>query len=223
MKITKSSRHHHHLQRLAVLLSPLATSASLRLKDSKPLLPHRPRIRSGISIHIPVAIIIPRTVMAPAIHRSLLRLPRTEAGEEQDEHAEEEEEHGGETGPHPCGIVSVRDVVAVDVVFDGLVSFSLAVLSQVEIDEIRRKGRCTPKRLKSIAMTISVSSQASAATKAPSSEPRTPTEQLRKKATKARKQAMGWRIMARVRPWTMLAEAVLKWVPSTAAMMSAGR
>ncbi len=83
--------------------------------------------------------------------------------------------------------------------------------------------RNTPKRLKSMAMTISVRSQANPATEAPSSEPKTPAEQLRAKAMKARTQAMGWRIMARVRPWTVLAEAELKWVPSTAAMMSAGR
>ncbi len=101
MKIRKSSRHYRHLQRLAVPPSPLATSNNRRLKDPKLLLPHRRRIRSGISIPIPVAVIIPRTIVASSVHGSLLRLPGTEAGEEHEDHAQEEEEHGDETGPHP--------------------------------------------------------------------------------------------------------------------------
>lgn len=58
--------------------------------------------------------------MVAAIRTGLLRLSCTEACEEHDEHAEEEQKHRYEAGPHASGVVSVRDVVAVDVIFDDL-------------------------------------------------------------------------------------------------------
>lgn len=58
--------------------------------------------------------------MVAAIRSGLLRLPRTEACEEHDEHAEEEQDHSDKAGPHASGVIGVRNVVAVDVVFDNL-------------------------------------------------------------------------------------------------------
>ena len=59
---------------------------------------------------------------APHLSR-LLRLPRAEAREQDNEHAEEEQDHGGENGPHAGRVVGVGAGgmgVGVDVVFDDL-------------------------------------------------------------------------------------------------------
>ena len=64
-----------------------------------------------------------------------------------------------------------------------------------------------------MAITTRVKIQAMAAIRAPIKEPSTPAPQLMRKATKARKQAMGWRIMAWVRPSTECRAAKLKSVP----------
>lgn len=62
-------------------------------------------------------------MMATAIRISLLRcFPGTQARDEHNEHADEEQDHSCKTGPHPRGVVGVRHVVAVNVVFDDLFS-----------------------------------------------------------------------------------------------------
>ena len=51
----------------------------------------------------------------------LLRFPRAEAGEQDDEHAQEEQDHGCQAGPHANGVESVgAAAVGVDMVFDDL-------------------------------------------------------------------------------------------------------
>lgn len=86
------------------------------------------------------------------------------------------------------------------------------------MEEVQR----TPNKLKSIAMTTSVNTHASAATNAPSRDPTTPAPQLSAKAMKAKAQAIGCKIIALVRPSTLSEAALLNTVPSMAEMMSAG-
>lgn len=147
----------------------------------------------------------------------LLRLPCTEACEQDDEHAEEEQDHSCEAGPHAGGEIGVRDVMAVDMFLDGL-NLVVSMESILTTKRVRR----TPNKLKSIAMTTRVRNHANAATKAPKSDPTTPAPQLSAKAMKATAQAMGCSIIARVRPSTVWDVALVKGVPSTVAMISAG-
>lgn len=83
-------------------------------------------------------------------------------------------------------------------------------------------GIRTPNNVKSIAMTTKVKIQARPATAAPRSEPTTPAPMERQKAMKARAHAMGWRIIAYVRPSADADAALLKPVPSIWRIMTAG-
>ena len=112
-------------------------------------------------------------------------------------------------------------MVVVDVIFDNLCNMSEPTSSKAT-PRGKGKRRHTPNKLKSIAMTTSVSTQASSATSAPSKDPTTPAPQLSAKAMKATAQAIGWSIIAFVRPSTVSEVVLLNGVPSTADMMSAG-
>lgn len=79
-----------------------------------------------------------------------------------------------------------------------------------------------PAHTKSVAMTISVTRNATAETMDASKEPRQPEPKASRKAMKASPQAMGWRIMTLVSASAVSPLAVLKPVPSISAMMAAG-
>lgn len=79
-----------------------------------------------------------------------------------------------------------------------------------------------PKSTKSVTMTTSVTSHAMAATIEANTAPQMPEPSARRKAMKARPQAMGWRIMTRVRAFELSVAAVVNWVPSMVLMMAAG-
>lgn len=73
----------------------------------------------------------------------LLLLPRTEAGEEDDEHAEKQEHHGCKTGPHADRVEGMRAfILLVDVVFDGLLlSMSIALPPKRGGEKMGRGGK----------------------------------------------------------------------------------
>ena len=98
-------------------------------------------------------------------------------------------------------------ILAVDVVFDSLLGL-ISILSPK-----KKEGNRTPKRLKSIAITTTVSTQATNATKAPRIDPTTPAPALSAKARNAMAHAMGCRIITFVSPSTLSAAARLNTVP----------
>ncbi len=79
-----------------------------------------------------------------------------------------------------------------------------------------------PAQTKSVAMTTIVTMKVTPATIDASSEPRKPEPRASKKAMNARPQAIGCRIMTRVRASAVSPDAALKPVPSIWAMMAAG-
>jgi len=79
-----------------------------------------------------------------------------------------------------------------------------------------------PKRVKSHARTMTVTTQATSAVAAANMAPQKPAPRARRKAMNARTQATGWRTMTRVSALVVFLDAVLKSVWSISAMISAG-
>lgn len=79
-----------------------------------------------------------------------------------------------------------------------------------------------PNATKSVAMTTSVRTNVNAETREAKKEPQKPEPIAKKKAMKAKPQAMGWRIITLVRAFAVSPDAVLKPVPSIWAMIVAG-
>jgi len=79
-----------------------------------------------------------------------------------------------------------------------------------------------PKATKSVAITTMVIIHEIAATEAAKIAPQKPEPMARRKAIKVKPQAMGWRIMTRVRAFEVSIEAVVKVVWSMASMIAAG-
>lgn len=73
-----------------------------------------------------------------------------------------------------------------------------------------------------MAMTTRVTTHARKAKMLANTEPITPAPRARRKAMKARPQAIGWRTITFVRALALSAAAVLKPVPSAVDMTSAG-
>lgn len=89
---------------------PVPPGPSRRLRSRIPIIAH-PVISTSL-VTIP-----PRATG----RRLLLLLPRTEAREQDDEHAQEQQYHGRQTGPHAHRVVRVGAfILLVDVVFDRL-------------------------------------------------------------------------------------------------------
>jgi len=79
-----------------------------------------------------------------------------------------------------------------------------------------------PKETKSVTITTRVMIHATAATTEANMAPMKPDPRARRKAMNATPQAIGWRIMTRVRPLAVSPETVEKPVPSMEDMMAAG-
>jgi len=77
-------------------------------------------------------------------------------------------------------------------------------------------------RTKSVAITTTVMIHVTAANRDASKDPQTPAPSARRKAINAKPQAMGWRIMTRVRALVVSIDALLKSVLSILSMMTAG-
>lgn len=79
-----------------------------------------------------------------------------------------------------------------------------------------------PKRVKSVAITTTVTMNARPETREAKMAPMKPLPRARRKAMNERAQATGWRTMTRVRPSEVFSDAEPKSVDSIRVMMLAG-